>query len=106
MRRISLTLPEVLRMVAEMSGCGHPDGMFRPEEASIRVECSATGPPRVVIEIGGERPGRRLVQTGYERTPAGTINNCSLANGEEEATCQICKGTCPDRARFREVDRE
>lgn len=31
------------------------------------------------------------------RTPEGFINNCSLANGEKEADCQICNGNCPDR---------
>jgi site-specific DNA-methyltransferase (adenine-specific) len=37
---------------------------------------------------------------GYERTPEGTINNCSLANLAVEGECQICCGACPDRARF------
>lgn len=31
------------------------------------------------------------------RTPEGFINNCSLANGENEADCQVCNGNCPDR---------
>jgi hypothetical protein len=37
----------------------------------------------------------------YVRTPDGSINNCSLANSADEKTCQICKGTCPDRERFK-----
>jgi hypothetical protein len=37
----------------------------------------------------------------FERAPDGNINNCSLANGYTENTCQICKGHCPDRNRFR-----
>ena len=36
----------------------------------------------------------------FLRTPTGFINNCSLANFEEEKNCQICLGQCPDRARF------
>jgi len=35
------------------------------------------------------------------RTPEGHINNCSLAHGEDEATCQICNGNCPDRELFK-----
>jgi hypothetical protein len=34
------------------------------------------------------------------RTPDGYINNCSLANGDQEKNCQVCLGTCPDRERF------
>lgn len=34
------------------------------------------------------------------RTPEGNINNCALGYGEEEKSCQMCKGTCPDRDRF------
>jgi hypothetical protein len=34
------------------------------------------------------------------RTPKGHINNCSLAHGEDEATCQVCNGNCPDRKLF------
>lgn len=37
----------------------------------------------------------------FERDPDGSINNCSLANGDEECTCQVCEGHCPDRNRFR-----
>jgi hypothetical protein len=41
----------------------------------------------------------------YERTPDGHINNCSVANGDEEKNCQICGGgPCPDRARFERND--
>lgn len=38
----------------------------------------------------------------FERTPDGDINNCALAAGYTEDTCQICKGHCPDRNRFNE----
>jgi hypothetical protein len=34
-----------------------------------------------------------------ERTPDGRINNCALANLDDEANCQVCHGTCPDRDR-------
>lgn len=34
------------------------------------------------------------------RTPEGDINNCAIANGESESTCQMCRASCPDRARF------
>lgn len=30
------------------------------------------------------------------RTPEGRINNCALANGDEERNCQACGGRCPD----------
>ncbi len=36
----------------------------------------------------------------FVRLDDGSINNCSLANGEPEKDCQICHGTCPDRALF------
>lgn len=45
-----------------------------------------------------EAGGSRLPQ--HERTPGGDINNCALANGEQERDCQVCGGACPDRARF------
>jgi len=32
------------------------------------------------------------------RTPDGHINNCSLANHDLEANCQMCDGKCPDRS--------
>ena len=35
-----------------------------------------------------------------ERTPDGRINNCALANFDEESNCQVCHGTCPDRERL------
>lgn len=36
----------------------------------------------------------------FVRTPDGHINNCALANGENEESCQICPNhQCPDRAR-------
>jgi hypothetical protein len=34
------------------------------------------------------------------RTPDGQINNCALANSDEEKNCQVCAGQCPDRSRF------
>ncbi len=40
----------------------------------------------------------------YERTPSGTISNCSVANGAPEKGCQICGGACPDR--LFELERE
>lgn len=40
----------------------------------------------------------------FERTPAGTINNCALAHWEPEAECQVCEGRCPDRASLGERD--
>jgi len=32
-----------------------------------------------------------------ERTPDGHINNCAVANGDDEKDCQVCSGVCPDR---------
>jgi hypothetical protein len=40
----------------------------------------------------------------FERTPDGDINNCSMAFGEGPEGCQICNGSCPDRARFLKSD--
>jgi hypothetical protein len=37
----------------------------------------------------------------FPRNTDGRINNCSLANSDDEKDCQICNGTCPDRARYR-----
>jgi hypothetical protein len=36
-----------------------------------------------------------------ERAPDGTINNCALANSDEEKNCQVCQGACPDRSSSR-----
>lgn len=43
---------------------------------------------------------RRNPGSGHERTPDGHINNCSLANADEEKNCQICGGNCPERERY------
>jgi NTP pyrophosphatase (non-canonical NTP hydrolase) len=32
-----------------------------------------------------------------ERTPAGAINNCAIANHDDEGNCQMCPSACPDR---------
>lgn len=40
------------------------------------------------------------------RTPEGFINNCSLANGGDEDTCQIYKGQCPDKTNLIRRSRE
>lgn len=37
----------------------------------------------------------------YERNPDGNINNCALANGDEQKNCQVCKEQCPDRGRLK-----
>jgi|GEM_PF-3497951 len=34
------------------------------------------------------------------RNPDGRINNCALANRDEEKNCQMCGGACPDREAF------
>lgn len=34
------------------------------------------------------------------RTPGGYINNCAIANSDEEKNCQVCGGVCPDRDRI------
>lgn len=47
-------------------------------------------------------PAKPTQRARYERTPRGTINNCALANCDEERNCQICEGNCPDRDRQRE----
>jgi hypothetical protein len=42
----------------------------------------------------------KALPEGLPRSPDGTINNCALANGDEESNCQMCGGECPDRHRF------
>ena len=36
------------------------------------------------------------------RLPDGSINNCALANGDDEVNCQMCQNSCPDHAKFAE----
>lgn len=49
-------------------------------------------------------PGARLVKLTKaddpETTPEGYVNNCALRNGADEEECQVCAGTCPDKARL------
>ena len=52
---------------------------------------------RKLKESSGDRSDKGWLETG---APDGNINNCALANGAEEKSCQMCKGTCPDRDRF------
>lgn len=33
-----------------------------------------------------------------ERMTDGKINNCAIANGAAESSCQVCAGACPDQA--------
>lgn len=35
-----------------------------------------------------------------ERTPYGTLNNCSMSRGGKEEDCLVCKSDCPDREKF------
>lgn len=43
---------------------------------------------------------RGKIQKTLSRTPDGFINNCALANSDEEKNCQMCAGQCPDRSRL------
>lgn len=36
----------------------------------------------------------------FPRTPDGHINNCALACGYPQKECQMCKGECPDVAKY------
>jgi len=47
-----------------------------------------------------ETPTRRPGDVFYRIPTSGYINNCALANGDEEGNCQVCDGTCPDRKKF------
>jgi len=41
----------------------------------------------------------KFLQNNLERTPEGSVNNCAVANGYEQAECQVCHGRatgCPD----------
>lgn len=60
---------------------------------------------RAEVDIRTDRT-KRTAKSGpaghlFERTPDGDINNCALANGDDEHACQVCNGRCPDRNRFR-----
>lgn len=48
-------------------------------------------------EAGGAEPTRVGSAGDLERDEHGRINNCALANGAEEASCQMCLGVCPDK---------
>jgi len=44
---------------------------------------------------------RQMAAAGkIARNPDGRINNCALANRDEEKNCQMCGGACPDREAF------
>lgn len=47
-----------------------------------------------------EAIGRAGLPATMIRAPDGAINNCSLATGDSERECQICRGACPDKARY------
>jgi len=55
------------------------------------------------IETARTQVATKPLGLPFERTPDGTINNCSLALGEEAKGCQICGGFCPDQARFNQL---
>jgi hypothetical protein len=40
------------------------------------------------------------------RCPDGHINNCALANGDEEKNYQVCPGSCPDKRQEKHVNDE
>jgi hypothetical protein len=57
----------------------------------IRAEPGSGNPKQPVADRGCDQG-----HEDFERTPDGAINNCALANGDTEANCQICSGSCPD----------
>lgn len=66
--------------------------VFPPEELHSYKELQRIQNPGFTEPL---RPGL------LERTPDGHINNCALANLDEEKNCQVCNGQCPDRERYR-----
>lgn len=79
------------------------DCMAKDLEARPLTEfCSLHGP---FDSSGGYCPEcvgtSKTLDANLERTPDGHINNCSIANGEPETGCQICRGNCPDRKKFK-----
>lgn len=44
--------------------------------------------------------GLKPLNITWTRNPGGDINNCALANGDNEEDCQVCDGRCPDRKKF------
>lgn len=64
-----------------------PDEVRAAEKAERRAAEKAAG----LVWADGPCAGLPI-----ERTPAGTINNCALANGFAVRECQLCGGRCPD----------
>jgi hypothetical protein len=73
-------------------------GVDGPVPAAVQrqaEEVKSKGVPRIPKE-----EGRRFAYTRVPAEQGGHINNCALANADEEKNCQICNGECPDRAKF------
>ena len=71
--------------------------LFRP--VMITEEMDITFERVIPSEISQLTHLKPIEQPGaLPRTPEGFINNCALAVGAEEYACQMCTGTCPDRA--------
>ena len=80
-------------------------GVARDGTAVAQWQSKSGDCHRVDVKIHQEKHDTHKPRSGprgipFERTPDGDINNCSLANCEDEKTCQICNGHCPDRHRF------
>lgn len=77
---------------------------------AIKEHKSASGIDRITQRINSHikrTPTPRFTLTDDPlqiRTPEGRINNCALAFGKPEDTCQVCRGRCPDRAFFGHSD--
>jgi hypothetical protein len=52
-RKLRLTLKDVLAEIAHLSGGGHPHDFIDRDSATIRLEHTPTGRPRIVIEWEG-----------------------------------------------------
>lgn len=52
---------------------------------------------RVLRKRGDVEREQAMGTAPLQRTPEGHINNCAVANGAVESSCQVCGGRCPDR---------
>jgi len=77
-----------------------PDFLLPYLNSVVLPQVVMTAEHGTVIAPGSEPLPATKARLGYERTPSGDINNCSLVNGADEEGCQVCGGLCPDKSRL------
>ena len=73
-------------MDAALCERGYPDQSAR-DRARERLRAQALAPS-----------APRARSCGLPRGPDGRIDDCAIANGDEERDCRVCPGACPDKA--------